>query len=89
MIQTVVGKYNWLPFDVYRFFLDARDPRGLRYWALVAEDDFWNGLDDEQKQKFQKSFTNHHHTESFLEDRNRFQPHVETLSEKEYWFLKR
>ena len=57
MIKTVVRAHSWLPFDVYKLFLDSQDPLGLVYWFEDVESEIVNGWTDEQRKKHKQSLT--------------------------------
>jgi hypothetical protein len=83
-VLTVVDEFNWLPFDVYRLYLDAQDSLGLVYWKLIADDRFWKRLSEDQ-QKIFKAGLSRKALEDWMEDRNR----NEILPDaSDPWFLK-
>ena len=57
MIKTVVRFHHWLPFDVYKLFLDDDDALGLVYWFEDVEKELWNSITKSQQDTYIKGLT--------------------------------
>lgn len=57
MIKTVVSCHSWLPFDVFRLYLDEEDALGIVYWYEQVESEIVNGWSKKQLEKHKASLT--------------------------------
>jgi hypothetical protein len=82
MIKTVVRFHHWLPFDVYRLFLDEDDHLGLVYWYNDVEDELWKSAGEEAQAKYLQGLTKEQNEAHDLKHNPK---HNENTGE---WFLK-
>lgn len=84
MVKTVVRAHSWLPFDVYRMYLDDQDALGLVFWFEDVESSIVNGWTEEQLKAHKASLT----VPQLNEFNERHNPEHEVHKDTGEWYLK-